>query len=319
MPNDPTTSAHTNEDVQLPAGPIVRIRALRPDDEPAVLSFLASPEAMRIGAAGGEEAGEHGTLAADLPLGRADHRSRRVGPALRFPRGSATHGLTELRALAGRVALARAARARRGRRPDRDARRQRRSGSDDFEHVLTAGFGAARRPDGSIEVASREWPAALAAREHRSDPFLGADDPQPATAPAMPSRMSKGRVVIVGGGVAALECLMALRDVAGPDLRIQLASADDAFTYRPLQVVEPFALGTPQRYPLSRVVGDFGAELVIDAVVEVRGEQRQAICRRAPCSTSMRSCWRRARGESPPMSMPSPSVRTPCMARCTSS
>jgi sulfide:quinone oxidoreductase len=143
--------------------------------------------------------------------------------------------------------------------------------------VVTAGFGAARRPDGSIEVASR-WPAVFAALEHRSERFLGADDPQPATAPAMPSRMLKGRVVIVGGGVAALECLMALRDVGGPDLRIELASADDAFTYRPLQVVEPFALGTPQRYPLSRVVGDFGAELVIDAVVEVRGEQRQAIC-----------------------------------------
>jgi hypothetical protein len=75
--------------------------------------------------------------------------------------------------------------------------------------------------------------------------------------------------VIVGSGVAALECLMALRDVGGPDLRLELASADDAFTYRPLQVVEPFALGTPQRYPLSRVVGDFGAELVIDAAVEV--------------------------------------------------
>lgn len=92
--------------------------------------------------------------------------------------------------------------------------------------------------------------------------------------PAGPER----RVVIAGGGVAALECLMALRDLAGPELPIQLVAADDAFTYRPLQVAEPFSLGTARRYPLSRVAEDFGAGLVIDAVVEVRGEQRQAIC-----------------------------------------
>jgi sulfide:quinone oxidoreductase len=94
----------------------------------------------------------------------------------------------------------------------------------------------------------------------------------------MPPSRTPSRVVIAGGGVAALECLMALRDLAGPGLRIQLVSAEDAFTYLPLQVVEPFALGTSHRHPLSRVAEDFGAELVVDAVIEVLGEQRQAIC-----------------------------------------
>jgi len=150
------------------------------------------------------------------------------------------------------------------------------TGADDLEHVLTAGFGAARREDRSVELATREWPAALASLEHRSDPFLSAD--KPATAPQVSPKMPEGRVVIAGGGVAALECLMALRDLGGPDLPIQLVAAEDAFTYRPLQVAEPFSLGTARRYPLSRVAEDFGAELVIDAVVEVRGEQRQAIC-----------------------------------------
>jgi hypothetical protein len=69
MPSNPPRSANTNEDIHLPAGPIVRIRAFRPGDEQAVQSLLASPEAMRIGAAGGEEAGEQGTLVADLPWG----------------------------------------------------------------------------------------------------------------------------------------------------------------------------------------------------------------------------------------------------------
>jgi sulfide:quinone oxidoreductase len=107
-----------------------------------------------------------------------------------------------------------------------------------------------------------------------SNPSTSANGNEDIHLPAWP----EGRVVIAGGGVAALECLMALRDLAGPDLPIQLVAADDAFTYRPLQVAEPFSLGTARRYPLSRVAEDFDAGLVIDAVVEVRGEQRQALC-----------------------------------------
>jgi sulfide:quinone oxidoreductase len=85
-------------------------------------------------------------------------------------------------------------------------------------------------------------------------------------------------VVIAGAGVAALECLMALRDVGQPGLRIQLVAPDEAFVYRPLQVAEPFSLGTVGRYPLSRVAADFGAELVTDAIVEVRPQERLAVC-----------------------------------------
>jgi sulfide:quinone oxidoreductase len=279
MPSNPPTSANTNEDIQLPAGPIVRIRALRPGDEQAVQSLLASPEAMRIGAAGGGEAGEQGTLVADLPWG-----GRIIGLAawgrLSGPRAAVT--ITVARSFA-RWPVASHLLARLARLADAaliptlvvtGA-----DGGDDFEHVLAAGFGAAPRADGGVEVATREWPAALASLEHRSDPFLGADDPQPATAPRVSSKMPEGRVVIAGGGVAALECLMALRDLGGPDhLPIQLVAADEAFTYRPLQIAEPFSLGTARRHPLSRVAGDFGADLVIDAVVEVRGERRQAIC-----------------------------------------
>jgi sulfide:quinone oxidoreductase len=278
MPSNPPTSANTNEDIHLPAGPIVRVRAPQPGDEQAVQSLLASPEAMRIGAAGGGEAGEHGTLVADLPWG-----GRIIGLAawgrLSGPRAAVTitvsrsfarwpvasHLLVRLARLADAALIPTLVVTGAG-------------GGDDFERVLIAGFGAVPRADGSIEIATREWPAALASLEHRSDPFLGADDPQPATAPRVSPRTPEGRVVIAGGGVAALECLMALRDLAGPDLPIQLVAADDAFTYRPLQVAEPFTLGAARRYPLSRVAEDVGAELIIDAIVEVRGEQRQAIC-----------------------------------------
>jgi sulfide:quinone oxidoreductase len=76
-------------------------------------------------------------------------------------------------------------------------------------------------------------------------------------------------VLIAGGGVAGLEALLALRALAGDRVRLTLASADEEFTYRPLAVAQPFALGSPYRVPLTRFTEETGAELVIDAVVAV--------------------------------------------------
>lgn len=121
--------------------------------------------------------------------------------------------------------------------------------------AVTAGFG------GGTEIRTQDWPTALAALEH---------------APARGG--APGTVVIAGGGVAGLECLMALRDLEGDDLRIVLVSPSDSFAYRPLAVAEPFSLGRVRRYPLAPIAADFGAELVHDAVVEVRAGERRAVC-----------------------------------------
>ena len=76
-------------------------------------------------------------------------------------------------------------------------------------------------------------------------------------------------IVIAGGGVAGLEALLALRAMAGDRLRLTLIAPDPDFTYRPLAVAEPFALGHAHRVPLTRFAADAGAELVRDAVVGV--------------------------------------------------
>jgi sulfide:quinone oxidoreductase len=76
-------------------------------------------------------------------------------------------------------------------------------------------------------------------------------------------------VLIAGGGVAGLEALLALRDLAGDQVRLVLAAPDAQFTYRPLAVAEPFALGHAHRVPLSQFAEETGAELVIDAVTGV--------------------------------------------------
>jgi sulfide:quinone oxidoreductase len=73
---------------------------------------------------------------------------------------------------------------------------------------------------------------------------------------------SPADVVIVGGGVAALETLMALRDLGGDRVAVTLVAPEPDFVYRPMAVAEPFGLGEARRYPLRRIVDDFGAGLV---------------------------------------------------------
>jgi sulfide:quinone oxidoreductase len=88
-------------------------------------------------------------------------------------------------------------------------------------------------------------------------------------------------IVIAGGGVAGLEGLLALHAMAGDGVRLTLVAPDREFSYRPLAVAEPFALGHAQRVPLSRFAEETGADLVIDAVVEVDDAGRQVRLRDA--------------------------------------
>jgi sulfide:quinone oxidoreductase len=75
---------------------------------------------------------------------------------------------------------------------------------------------------------------------------------------------SKLRVVIVGGGVAALETALALRELAPEQVATTVIAPNDEFVYRPMTVREPFAYPSAQHYPLARIVHDAGAELRAD-------------------------------------------------------
>jgi sulfide:quinone oxidoreductase len=76
-------------------------------------------------------------------------------------------------------------------------------------------------------------------------------------------------VVILGGGVAGLEALIALDDLARDRVSVTLVSASPDFVYRPLTVAEPFSLGHAEHRALQRVADDFGARLVVDVCEEV--------------------------------------------------
>jgi sulfide:quinone oxidoreductase len=53
------------------------------------------------------------------------------------------------------------------------------------------------------------------------------------------------RVLIAGGGVAALETLLALRDRAAERLELCVLAPAKEFVYRPLGVLEPFETDPP--------------------------------------------------------------------------
>jgi sulfide:quinone oxidoreductase len=76
-------------------------------------------------------------------------------------------------------------------------------------------------------------------------------------------------IVIAGGGVAGLEALLGLHEIAGDRISLTLIAPDPDFSYRPMAVAEPFALGGAHRVPLTEFTDETGAELVQAAVVAV--------------------------------------------------
>ena len=71
---------------------------------------------------------------------------------------------------------------------------------------------------------------------------------------AGPAQRDRGRlrVLVAGGGVAALEVLLALRELAGRRVEVTLLSPDREFVYRPVTVAEAFGRGEARSYPLAR-------------------------------------------------------------------
>jgi sulfide:quinone oxidoreductase len=84
----------------------------------------------------------------------------------------------------------------------------------------------------------------------------------------------KLRVVIVGGGVAALETALALAQLAPELTELTLIAPNPEFVYRPMTVREPFAHGAAARYSLQRIANDAGARLIPDKLDWVEPEQQ---------------------------------------------
>ena len=93
---------------------------------------------------------------------------------------------------------------------------------------------------------------------------------------------SSNRVVIVGGGVAGLEALLALQALAGDRISLTLTSPHNWFVDRPMTVAEPFGLGSPTRLSVPEITAECGAEFVRGTVKAVDVASRRVSCADAP-------------------------------------
>ncbi len=75
------------------------------------------------------------------------------------------------------------------------------------------------------------------------------------------SAASPFRVLVAGGGVAALEATLALRAYADDLVDVEVLAPDAYFTYRPLATAAPFRAAQLTRFPLRSLVEEAGGTL----------------------------------------------------------
>ena len=90
------------------------------------------------------------------------------------------------------------------------------------------------------------------------------------------ARSDRIHVVIAGGGVAALEAALALRELSQDRVTVELVAPEPHFWYRPTSVAEPFGLGEVRRYELSELAHTAGATFTPGELLSVDVARRLA-------------------------------------------
>lgn len=90
------------------------------------------------------------------------------------------------------------------------------------------------------------------------------------------TRTASIEVIIAGGGVAALETALGVRELARDRVRLTLVAPMDDFVYRPMAVFEPFLPrpAAPRHLSLAEFANDVDASVEVDHVAAVDCERR---------------------------------------------
>ena len=100
------------------------------------------------------------------------------------------------------------------------------------------------------------------------------------------------RVLIAGGGVAALEAALCLRELAGDRIEITMLCPQPEFVYRPMRVREPFAYAGARHYPLGGDRARPGHRARQDEFKWLDADERMVHTEPARRSSTTRCCWR---------------------------
>ncbi|MGH3034415.1 MAG: hypothetical protein ACRDON_07630, partial [Gaiellaceae bacterium] len=84
------------------------------------------------------------------------------------------------------------------------------------------------------------------------------------------------RVLIAGGGVAALETMLALHELAEDRVQLELLAPEHHFWYRPLAVAEPFEAGRVDRFELAELTKAAGTRFTPGELASVDPDARLA-------------------------------------------
>jgi len=87
------------------------------------------------------------------------------------------------------------------------------------------------------------------------------------------------RVVVVGGGVGALELVLAIHKLAEDRIHATMIAPESHFSYRPASVAVPFDRGEVFEFPLAEVAATAGAEL-LETTAEAVDTDRRAVSTR---------------------------------------
>jgi sulfide:quinone oxidoreductase len=84
------------------------------------------------------------------------------------------------------------------------------------------------------------------------------------------------KVVIAGGGVAAVEAMLALRHLAGARIELELIAPNEELVLPALAVAEPFGIAAPPAMPIADICADLRAAHRQDALQSVDAGGRSA-------------------------------------------
>lgn len=81
------------------------------------------------------------------------------------------------------------------------------------------------------------------------------------------------RIAVIGGGLAAVEFVLALDEAAGGRVQVTLVAPDEDLLVRPTLVARPLEAARAQRHPLQAIADDVGFTFVRAAVSAVEPER----------------------------------------------